>query len=234
LQAVILAGGLGTRLRPFTEQVPKAMVPVCGKPFLEHQILLLKSQGIVEILLLVGYRAQQIMDFFGNGSACGVRISYSQEQAPLGTAGAIRLAAPKLHNNFLLLNGDTFLPMNYQGAVDRFLDLQPWGLLIAYQGIDSTAKPNLAVSSEMRVVDPSGKDLSHVNAGAMIFSDRIIEMIPEAQSYSLDSDLFPKLIAKNALCVYETQIRYFDMGTPEGLRRLEDFLDPSTCLHSRF
>jgi NDP-sugar pyrophosphorylase family protein len=205
------------------------MVLVRGKPFLEHQILLLKSQGIVEILLLVGYRAQQIIDFFGNGSAYGVRISYSQEQTPLGTAGAIRLAAPKLHNNFLLLNGDTFLPMNYQGAVDHFFDLQPWGLLIAYQDFDSNVKPNLAVSSEMRVVDPAGKDLSHVNAGAMIFSDRILEMIPEMQTYSLDRDLFPKLIANNALCIYETQIRYFDMGTPGGLKRLEDFLDSSTC-----
>jgi NDP-sugar pyrophosphorylase family protein len=224
LQAVILAGGLGTRLRPFTDQVPKAMVPVCGRPFLEHQILLLKSQAIVEILLLVGHRAQQIQDYFGDGSGHGVRISYSREGAPLGTGGAIRLAGRKLHRNFLLLNGDTFLPINYQGVVERFLDLQPWGLVVACLGNDSNVKPNLTVSRDMRVIDAAGTDPSHVNAGAMIFSDRILELIPEAQTFSLDKDLFPKLIARNALCVYETQIRYFDMGTLEGLKKLEVFL----------
>ena len=113
MQAVILAGGLGTRLRPFTERIPKAMVPIGSKPFLEHQILLLRSQGIEEILLLVGYLADHIKDFFGDGSRYGLRISYSHEEVPRGTGGALKLAQPKLQNNFLLLNGDTYLSMNY-------------------------------------------------------------------------------------------------------------------------
>jgi NDP-sugar pyrophosphorylase family protein len=232
LQGVILAGGLGTRLRPFTEHLPKAMVPVCGKPFLEHQIFLLRSQGIFDILLLVGYRAHQIKDFFGDGSKYGVRISYSQEQIPLGTAGALRLAGPKLHDNFLVLNGDTFLPMSYDRAVEHFFDLRPLGLLVARRGADADAEPNLAVSTDMRVVDLGGMDLSHVNAGAMIFSDRILELIPEGQTYSLDHDLFPQLIAVGGLRVFETATPYFDMGTPVRLKKLEAFLDSPARLHA--
>lgn len=83
------------------------MVPIGGKPFLEHQILLLRNQGIDEILLLVGYLADHIKDFFADGSKYGVRISYSREEVPRGTGGALKLDQPKLKNNFLLLNGDT-------------------------------------------------------------------------------------------------------------------------------
>jgi NDP-sugar pyrophosphorylase family protein len=233
LQAVILAGGLGTRLRPFTENIPKAMVPVAGKPFLEHQILFLRSQGIEEILLLVGYRAEQIKDFFGDGSKYAVRISYSQEEEPRGTGGALRLAQPKLQSSFLLLNGDTYLPMDFRDAMGCFLRLQPWGLVVAYKSDGFFPKPNLAVSSGMQVIDADREctNLTHINAGAVIFSNRVLELIPEAQAYSLETELFPKLIARKSLWIYETPIRYYDMGTHDGLKNLEGFLNPSTSSH---
>jgi N-acetyl-alpha-D-muramate 1-phosphate uridylyltransferase len=229
LQAVILAGGLGTRLRPFTEHIPKAMVPVRGKPFLEHQILLLKSQGIEEILLLVGYRGDQIKEFFGDGSKYAIRISYSHEETLRGTGGALKLAQPKLQSNFLLLNGDTFLPMKYQSAIDCFLKFRAWGLVVVYKDDGLLPKDNLAVSSEMEVIDsdPKCARLTHINAGVMILSNRVLDMIPEAQAYSLENDLFPKLIARKSLWAYETHIRYYDMGTHDGLKRLEGFLDPT-------
>jgi NDP-sugar pyrophosphorylase family protein len=233
LQAVILAGGLGTRLRPFTEHIPKAMVPVGGKPFLEHQILLLRNQGIEEILLLVGYLAEHIKDFFGDGSKYGVRISYSLEEAPRGTGGALRLAQPKLQSNFLLLNGDTYLPMNYRDAINCFLRLRPWGLVVAYKNDDFPSKSNLAVSSDMRVIDSDSKctGLTHINAGAVIFSNRVLDIIPEAQAYSLENELFPKLIARKSLWAYETHLRYYDMGTHDGLKTLEGFLKPAASSH---
>jgi NDP-sugar pyrophosphorylase family protein len=233
LQAVILAGGLGTRLRPFTEHIPKAMVPVRGKPFLEHQILLLKSQGIEEILLLVGYRADQIKEFFGDGSKYSVRISYSHEETPRGTGGALKLAQPKLRSDFLLLNGDTFLPMKYQDAIDCFLGFRSSGLVVVYKNDGFLSKDNLAVSSEMQVIDsdPKCPHLTHINAGVMILSNKVLDIIPEVQTYSLENELFPKLIVRKSLWAYETHIRYYDMGTHDGLKRLEDFLDPAVSLH---
>jgi len=228
MQAVILAGGLGTRLRPYTEHVPKGMVPVLGKPFLQHQIVLLRSQGIKEILLLVGHLAEHICKFFGDGSAYGVNISYSQESLPLGTAGALKLAADKLQKNFLLLNGDTFLFMNYQNAIDCFLRLQAGGVVVGYKKDLVHTTANLAVSPNMQVVNPKQMQLTHVNAGAMIFSRNILELIPEDRAYSIDNEVFPKMIAKKSLWVYEIQERYFDMGTHNGLKELENFLDPTT------
>src|SRR5437879_6496433 len=108
-QAVILAGGLGTRMRPLTEQVPKPMLPVNGKPFLEHQIRLLESRGFLRVLLLVGYLGEQIEEYFALDS----HIDYSYESSPLGTGGALKNAAAKLDSKFVVLNGDTYLDVDY-------------------------------------------------------------------------------------------------------------------------
>jgi len=180
------------------------MVPVGRKPFLEHQILHLRNQGIEEILLLVGYRSEQIKDFFGDGSSYAVRISYSHEEAPRGTGGALRLAQPKLQSNFLLLNGDTYLPMIYRDVINCFQASRRWGLVVVYKSEDIHSKPNLAVSSDMQVID----------------SD------PRCRH------LFPKLIARKSLWAYETNIPYYDMGTHEGLKRLEAFIDSDAASHS--
>lgn len=233
MQAVILAGGLGTRLRPFTEHIPKAMVPVGGRPFLEHQILLLRNQGIEDILLLVGYRAEQIREFFGDGSKYAVRISYSHEKAPLGTGGALRLARPKLQSNFLLLNGDTYLPIDYRDPINCFLSVRPCGLVVASKNDEFPSKRNLAVSPDMKVIDndPKCEHLTHIHAGAVIFSNRVLHIIPESQAYSLENDLFPELTARRSLWAYETDVPYYDMGTHDGLKRLEGFLEPAACSH---
>jgi len=114
MQVVILAGGKGTRLRPITYQVPKPMVPIHGKPFLQYQLELIKSLGINEVLLLVGYLGKQIEEYFGGGPKFGLNIEYSYENNPLGTGGALKNAEEKLAEKFLLLNGDTFLPMDYE------------------------------------------------------------------------------------------------------------------------
>lgn len=188
----------------------------------------MRNEGIEEILLLVGYLAERIEDFFGDGSKYAVRISYSHEEKPRGTGGALRLAQVKLQSSFLLLNGDTYLPINYRDVINCFLRLRPWGLVVAYKNDNFYSKPNLAVSSDMEVIDsdPQCAHLTHINAGAVIFSNRILDIIPESQAFSLENELFPKLIARRTLRAYETNTRYYDMGTHDGLQSLEGFLDP--------
>src|SRR3989338_4163835 len=114
MQAVVLCGGLGTRLRPLTEKVPKPMVELNGKPFLEHLVLFLKKQGFSEFLFLSSYHHEKIESHFGNGKKFGVNIAYSVEEKLLGTGGALLNAEQKLGEEFLLVNGDTFLPINFR------------------------------------------------------------------------------------------------------------------------
>ena len=109
MQAVILAGGKGRRLRPITEQIPKPMIEIKGKPFLQYQLEFIKDCITKDILLLVGYLGDKIEAYFKNGSGLGLNIQYSYEKAPLGTAGALRNANDKLEDEFLLLYGDSYL-----------------------------------------------------------------------------------------------------------------------------
>src|SRR5512138_2755705 len=119
MQAVILAGGRGTRLRGLAGDAPKPMVPVLGKPFLEYQIAALRRAGIGDVVFCVGYRAKVISAYFGDGAPWGVRMSYVRDPEPRGTAGALKLAEPFLEERFLVLNGDTFAALDY-GALAEF------------------------------------------------------------------------------------------------------------------
>src|SRR4029077_9597920 len=114
MQVLILAGGLGTRMRPITETIPKPMITVAGKPFLQHQLELLRGAGIAKVLLLVAYLGEQIREYFGDGAKFGCKISYSFEPAPLGTGGALKNAEAQLQDDFVLVNGDTYLGIDYR------------------------------------------------------------------------------------------------------------------------
>jgi NDP-sugar pyrophosphorylase family protein len=153
MQAVILAGGLGTRLGDITKAVPKPMVPIAGKPYLEHQIRLLAEQGIRDVVLLVGYLGRQIEDHFGDGAAWKVRIRYSREQTPLGTGGALREAGPLLADAFLLIYGDSYLPIDYAAVLRTLQASDARGAVVAYDNRlgDTSVRNNLALSHNGRV-----------------------------------------------------------------------------------
>src|SRR5580704_139718 len=121
LPVVILAGGLATRLRPLTEKIPKSLVEVAGRPFLEHQIALLRKNGITNIFLCVGYLGEMIEQRFGDGEQLGVQIAYSYDgEKLLGTGGAIKKLLPRLPEDFFVLYGDSFLPIDYQAVATHF------------------------------------------------------------------------------------------------------------------
>src|ERR1043165_9562254 len=130
----ILAGGLATRLRPVTEKIPKALIEVAGQPFLSHQLRLLQSSGIRKIVLCLGYRGEMIEREFGNGSQLGVEASYSFDGPELlGTGGAIRKALPLLGQRFLVLHGDSYLPIDYAAPVQAFLNSGKRGLMTVFR-----------------------------------------------------------------------------------------------------
>ena len=111
--AIILAGGLGTRLRPLTDNTPKPLLPMKGKPIVQHTIELLKDHGVKNIILSIGYKAEKIQEYFGDGSKLGVNISYSIEEEPLGTGGAIKKAAQDCIKPFVLAWGDNLMDIDY-------------------------------------------------------------------------------------------------------------------------
>lgn len=227
MQAVILAGGLGTRLWPLTSRVPKPLVLVHGKPFLQYQLELLKFFGITDVLLLVSYLGEQIEEYFHDGSQFGLRIQYSHEDAPLGTGGALKNAEGKLREGFLLLNGDTLLAIDYQRLVASYQREQELGLIVAFENPDHVVANNLAVAPDNRIVAYNKREptsMTHVDAGVSVFSKRILDLIPPGRVCSLEEETYPELIERQELWAFPTQQLFYDMGSFPGLETIADIL----------
>jgi NDP-sugar pyrophosphorylase family protein len=234
MQAVILAGGLGTRLGTLTSKVPKPMVPVAGRPYLEHQLRLLARQGIRDVLLLTGYLGEQIQSYFGGGGRLGLRIRYSRERQPLGTGGALRAAGHLLNDSFLLLYGDSLLPMEYAAVGRRLRDSAALGVIVAYRDAagDTRVRPNVALDRSGLVTryDKTAQndaELQYVEAGVSCFRRDVLHLLPGDDPASFEESVFPRLIEGRRLAGLPTAQRFYDIGTPERLRAIEDYLQPS-------
>jgi NDP-sugar pyrophosphorylase family protein len=224
-QAIILAGGLGTRLRPLTISLPKPMVPVNDVPFLEYQLRLLVEQDIRDIVLLTGYRSEEIEKYFGNGSHLGASLRYSREHSPLGTGGALRLALPFLNDTFIVLYGDSYLPIEYRSVLRRLqVADEALGVLVIYdnQFGNTTVRENIAIDANGLITqyskgNPAGDRLTHVDAGVIALRKCSLDGIPDCQVSSLEQDLFPTLIQQRRFQAFITTQRFFDIGTEERL-----------------
>jgi len=232
MQAVILAGGLGTRLRPLTEEIPKVMVSVNGKPFLLHLLQLLKGQGINDIVLCIGYLGQQVRDFFGNGEILEMNIRYSEEKEKLlGTGGALKQAQNLflLDDYFLVINGDTYLPIDYADVEKAFLRRAKKALTVVYNNQEDTGtKNNMALDDNLMVIrydkENPAPSLKHVDAGALVLRQEVLDLIKEGSTISLEEGLYNTLIQQEELAAYVTKQRFYDIGIPEQQRLFEVFL----------
>lgn len=234
IQAVILAGGLGTRLGEITKAIPKPMVPVAGKPYLEHQLAELRRQGITDIVLLTGHLGEQIESHFGDGSAFGLSVRYSREATPQGTGGGLRDAGHLLAESFVLIYGDSYLPIDY-AAVHEHLTSDPAavGVAVVYDNAETTTVPNnIALDAAGYVARyakdvPQTPDLRYVEAGVLAFRKGVVELLPPGRPVSLEKDAFPVLIARHQLRGFVTRERFYDIGTPDRLAAIERlFLTP--------
>lgn len=227
MQAAILAGGKGTRLRPLTYKIPKPMVPIHGKPFIQYQLEIIKSFGINEVLFLVSYLGNQIEKFFGDGLNFGLEIGYSYEETPLGTGGALKNAEGKLAHEFLLLNGDTFLPIDYGELVNYFHQCGKIGMITVYDNSERIVPNNIAIGESNLVKDYSKKDsrmMTHVDAGAMVFKKDILAFIPKGRPCSLEEEIFHQLIKMKELIAFPTSQRFYDMGNFKELKIIRGVL----------
>jgi NDP-sugar pyrophosphorylase family protein len=230
VQAVILAGGLGTRLGPMTKEVPKPMVRVAGAPYLEHQLRLLGQQSIRDVVVLVGHLAEQIETYFGDGRPWQLSLRYSREVTPQGTAGALRDARGLLDETFLLLYGDSYLPVDYRGVWQSLQSSSACGVAVVYDNREDTGVPgNIAVDPEgyVRRYDKArGHDpaLPYTEAGVLAFHKRVLELVRATGACSLETEVFPQLVAQRQLKAFLTTERFYDIGTPERLREIESYL----------
>ncbi|MFA5157408.1 MAG: nucleotidyltransferase family protein [Candidatus Omnitrophota bacterium] len=228
MKAVILAGGRGERLRPLTDAVPKPMIRIKGRPFLEHQLELLKKNGITSFLLCVGYLKEAVIDHFGDGSRFGLKIEYSTEGSFLGTAGAIKQAEGLLPGEFILLYGDSYLPIDYAALVDAWFKRDCSGLVVCYDNSLHIAQNNIYLSPDNRIISYNKRSpdsrANYVEAGVSILKKEILGLIPPAGQVSLEEEIFPLLARDGLLKGYPTSQRYYDIGAPERLKSIEEVL----------
>src|SRR5437764_8367856 len=174
LPIAILAGGLATRLRPLTERVPKVLLPVAGKPFLAHQLELLRSQGISRVVLCVGYLGEMIERVFGDGRDWGVKLEYSFDgPALLGTGGALQKALPLLGEHFFVLYGDSYLPIDFRPVAECFQRSGKLGLMTVFHNQNRFDTSNVWFEDgEIKLYDKKNRlpQMQHIDYGLSILS----------------------------------------------------------------
>ncbi len=228
-QAVILAGGMGARLKPLTDTTPKPMLPMNGKPFLEYLIEMLKENGIQEIVLLVGYLPQKIQEYFGDGSKSGLQIKYSVGDVSFETGKRLKDAESLVDQNFLLLYCDNYWPLDLKKllAYHNAHDVQ--ATVTLYTNKDNFSKSNMRLDDQGYVTlydkTRQEKALSGVEIGFYILNRGIFGLMPET-NFSFEKEVLPQLIAGRQLAGYPTDHRYYSVGSLERLPVTEDFLKP--------
>jgi len=247
MPAIILAGGFGTRLRPLTEGIPKALIDVAGRPFLWHQLQLLKRQGIRRVVLAVGYLGECIQQTFGDGSAIGVSLEYSYDgPTPLGTAGAIRKALPLLPEQFFVLYGDSYLTCDYQAVERAFRRSCLPGLMTVYRNDGLFDTSNVEYDGT-RIVRYDKKNrtssMRYIDYGLGAFHRSAFMTIAEGENRDL-TDVYQQLLNAGKLEAFEVHERFYEVGSAEGLCETTNLLlesppmpgkaDRQTCFSTSF
>jgi len=200
MKAVILSAGLGTRLRPLTNSIPKAMIPIGNKPLLEHQINLVKRHGITEIIINLHHMPEKIKKYFGDGSKFGVEIVYSNEPKILGTAGGVKKVEKLLSDPFLVMFADNLTNMNLSSVMDFHKSHDALGTISLYNS-RSPETMGVVVSDENKNIikflekDPN-PPTNEVSSGICVFDRAILEYVPKGVEYDFGSQLYPDLLSK--------------------------------------
>jgi NDP-sugar pyrophosphorylase family protein len=227
LPVAILAGGLGTRLRPITETIPKVLVEVAGKSFAVHQIELLRSRGIREIIFCVGHLGEKVKETLADGSFWGVHLDYVFDgPLPLGTGGALRKALPLLGEAFFVMYGDSYLECDYSAIEQAFWANGKLGLMTIYRNNDRWDLSNV-IFRQGRIVSYDKKhrtpDMQYIDYGLGILKARALETYPDGQPLDL-ADVYKALIRRDQLAGYEVTQRFYEIGSPAGLEETRHYL----------
>lgn len=227
MKAVILAGGVGTRLRPLTYVMPKCLLPVAGVPLLEWTIRYLKSYDINEFVVCVAYLRNQVMDAIGDGSKLGAKVEYAQAEAPLGTGGQLKTAEPLIDDTFVAMNGDIVTSLNVRNLVSLHgakpkiatIAMKRFEVKVPYGHVTTTSDGSISHFEEKPTLE------FMANAGVYVFEKSIFDYIPSGRTSSLETDVFPALIKnKERPNSYFEDAYWSDVGTMVDFEKVNDEL----------
>lgn len=228
MQALILAGGEGTRLRPLTSTVPKPVVPLVDRPFMAFMLEWLRDHGVEDVVMSCGFMAMGVRNVLGDGSAYGLRISYVEEPSPMGTGGALKFCEPLLADRFLMVNGDVLTDVDLTAQLDqheRTGAVATLGLV----GVEDPSNYGLVrLDAENRVLgfvekpSPNQIDTNTISAGVYVLEREVLDMLQSDEPASIERDVFPRLVGEG-LYGHVADGYWLDIGTPE--RYLEGTFD---------
>ena len=234
-QVVILAGGLGTRLKPFTNTAPKPMYPINNIPFIDYLIRQMKSFGMEEALLLLGYLPKKIMDYLGDGSRYGLTINYDITPVDYDTGMRIKHAAPQIADKFLLLYCDNYCPINYSKLFADFCNNKAKIQITAYSNRDNYTKSNLHITDDGLITTYDKKriipNLQGVDIGYALVDKSVISLISE-ENCNFEEEVYPQLVAQNKLFATMTEHQYYSVGSFERIKFTEEFFKPKRVSRS--
>ena len=220
MQAVILVGGEGTRLRPLTSTVPKPVVPLVDRPFISYMLEWLRAHGIDDVIMSCGFLATSVRNVLGDGSAYGIRLRFVEEPDPRGTAGALKFAESLLDERFLMLNGDVLTDLDLTGQIAQHERSGAKATLALVPVDDPSAYGLVCLEDDRAVKDfiekPSSDriDTNLISAGAYVLEREILELVPAGRNVSIEREVWPRLIGAG-LYGYPSDSYWLDIGTPD-------------------
>jgi MurNAc alpha-1-phosphate uridylyltransferase len=220
MQAVILAGGLGTRMRPVTETLPKSLLPVHGRAFIDYQLEQLRRGGITQVVLCVGYLGDLVAAHVGDGRRHGLAVAYSFERGELlGTAGALKLAQPLLRDGFLITWGDSYVPLDHRAVFREHREARGRkATMVVFENRGAWDSSNAEVA-DGRVIryEKTSHDarLAWIDAGVSVLNRAVLDEVPANEPAALDG-VFARLAAAGELGAYEASDRFYEVGSPAG------------------
>jgi NDP-sugar pyrophosphorylase family protein len=227
LPVVILAGGLATRLMPITEKIPKALIEVAGKPFIFHQLQYLRKEGIRNVVLCLGYLCEMIQKEVGNGTKFDLDVTYSYDgDFLLGTGGSIKKALPLLDENFYVLYGDSFLPINFSQIEKSFLESQKLALMTVILNENKWDKSNV-ICKDGLILEYNKKEskpeMKFIDYGLGILSKSLFDKYKENEIFDL-ADIYHQLSINGQLACFEVYERFYEIGSHQGIKEAELYL----------
>jgi mannose-1-phosphate guanylyltransferase len=220
VQAVILVGGEGTRLRPLTSTVPKPIVPLVDRPFIAYMLEWLRAHGVDDVVMSCGFLATSVRNVLGDGSAYGLRLRYVEEPDPRGTGGALKFAEPLLDERFLMLNGDVLTDLDLTAQLAQHEATGATATLALVPVADPSAYGLVRLDRERRVREfvekprPDEIDTNLISAGAYVLERSVLELIEPDRAVSIEREVWPRLVG-NGLYGFAADAYWLDIGTPE-------------------
>jgi len=227
---VVLSGGLATRMREYTEKIPKAMIDIAGKPFIHWQLTMLKEQQVEHVILCIGHLGEMIESYAGNGSKYGLKLTYSYDgDKLLGTGGAIKKIENILPDTFFVTYGDSYLEIPYAPLINAYLSSEKKGLMTVYENADLFDVSNVIFRNNKLITyrkHNKVEDMRHIDYGLGILSKESFSDFPVDRVFDL-AEVYEKLAIEKQLLGYEVFIRFYEIGSPSGLQELREKLGGS-------